>query len=148
MDEKITLLEPQKLAFSTDITHCHPYLRDRWPDLLYRFNKFTGNDLVITCSWRSVAQQAYLYEQGRTRPGPKVTQLDGVNHKSNHNVYPARAIDVAIDNNVDQMKHAVTWDEMFYFPLARLCRELGLVSGGSWENFKDWPHVEVPKEIP
>jgi peptidoglycan L-alanyl-D-glutamate endopeptidase CwlK len=145
----ITLLsEPQKLDYSTDITHCHPYLRERWPELLYRFTKLTGNDLIITCSWRSAAQQQFLYEQGRSRPGSIVTHIDGVTKKSNHTIYPARAIDVAIDNTTDQVKHAVTWDQMFYLPLVRLCRELGLVSGGSWENFKDWPHVELPPEIP
>lgn len=28
-----------------------------------------------------------------------------------------------------------------------ICNDLGLVSGGSWKHFRDWPHIEVPKDV-
>jgi hypothetical protein len=36
----------------------------------------------------------------------------------------------------------VAWDEPLYHPLVELAARHGLVSGGSWPHFKDWPHIE------
>lgn len=134
---------PVGIAFSRDIQHCHPYLRERWPHLRDLFQATTGRDLFLTCTWRSVQEQQRLYAQGRTAPGKVVTWVDGIKKKSNHNFYPARAFDVAVDIDPDVQKVVVSWDDPLYLPLVELCQTLGLVSGGSWKR-ADLPHVEAP----
>jgi peptidoglycan LD-endopeptidase CwlK len=51
-------------------------LDDRMKPMAYTFTsscKAAGINLLVTCTLRSVEEQAELYEQGRTKPGPKVT---------------------------------------------------------------------------
>jgi peptidoglycan L-alanyl-D-glutamate endopeptidase CwlK len=136
-----------KLAFSRDITHCHIYLQTRWPALLKLFREKTNMDLIITCTWRSEEEQLRLWKQGRTEPGKIVTNIDGYTKKSMHNFFPSKALDVAIDTEISEEKVKVSWNEEHYKPLIGICESVGLVSGGSWQNFKDWPHVELPKHI-
>jgi len=139
--------EPTHLSFSRDIVHCHPYLRIRWPELLRLYQEKTGNDLIITCTWRSVREQQRLFRQGRVADGPIVTNIDGRDRKSNHNIYPARALDVAVNRNTDEKKVRITWEVEYYEPLLDICKSLDLVSGGSWQNFLDWPHAEITQGI-
>ena len=138
--------EPVGVDFSCDVEHLHPYLRERWPQLCDLFQSTTGHDLILTCTWRSVKEQKRLYAQGRKTPGKVITWVDGIKKKSNHNHYPARAFDVAVDINQGMAKAVVSWDDKEYFPLVELCPLLGLVSGGSWKK-KDWPHVEMAAGI-
>lgn len=147
MPEIDVLPMPIGLNISRDIRFCHPYLQFKWPDLLKAFQDKTGHDLIITCTWRSVAAQQALFAQGRTVPGPIVTQIDGVERKSNHNLYPARAVDVAVDLDGDPKRLSITWADKYYDPLGEICKDLGLVWGGAWVHFQDRPHIEVPKDI-
>lgn len=133
-------------AFSRDMAHCHSYLSERWPHLLDIFRATTGRDLFITCTWRSPEEQARLYAQGRTAPGRIVTWVDGVLKKSNHNYYPSRAFDVAVDVNPDESKVSISWDDEAYRDLPGLCQLLGLESGGAWKKV-DLPHVQIPSWV-
>jgi peptidoglycan L-alanyl-D-glutamate endopeptidase CwlK len=94
--------------------------------------------LMVTCTYRSPEEQAVLYAQGRTTPGKVVTNADGVTNLSAHNHYPSRAIDVAV-----LLDGKVVWRENLYEPLVPLAARHGLVSGGAWRTFKDWPHIEM-----
>lgn len=96
--------------------------------------------VIVTCTYRSPEEQAALYAQGRTKPGPIVTQIDGVTKLSNHNHYPSRAIDFAVIKN-----GKVTWDEAPYKLAGPYFVAEGLIWGGNWKSFKDYPHVELPK---
>ncbi len=98
--------------------------------------------LVVTCTFRSVDEQAVLYAQGRVHPGKIVTNADGITNLSAHNYYPARAIDVAV-----MLDGKIVWREDLYHPLVELAKRHGLVSGGSWKTFKDWPHIEMPAAL-
>lgn len=98
--------------------------------------------LVVTCTYRSPVEQAELYAQGRSKPGKIVTNADGMRNLSMHNYYPSRAIDVAVEMNGE-----IAWREDLYHPLVELAARHGLVSGGSWKTFKDWPHIELPKAV-
>lgn len=98
--------------------------------------------LIVTCTFRSVDEQAVLYAQGRTHPGKVVTNADGITRLSAHNYYPSRAIDVAV-----VIDGEVVWREALYEPLLALAKRHGLISGGSWKTFKDWPHIEMPKVV-
>lgn len=99
--------------------------------------------LIVTCTYRSVEEQQKLYAQGRTVPGKVVTKIDGVKVKGMHNYTPSRAIDVAV-----MVDSEVVWDEPLYHPLVELAARHGLVSGGSWLHFKDWPHIEWTAATP
>lgn len=119
-------------------------LNDANPALVEKFDllredfvrEHPGQTLTVTCTYRSLAEQRDAYETGRS-------QL----LKGNHNVVnaegkpAARAIDVMVCVN----GHG-TWDAEYYHPLVELAERHGLVSGGSWPHFKDWPHIELPKE--
>ena len=118
-------------------------LSDADPRLVEKFDllnedfvrEHPGQTLKITCTYRSMAEQLQAYETGHS-------QLK----KGNHNVtdasgHPAsRAIDVAVI-----VDGKLTWDSKYYEPLVELASRHGLVSGGSWPRFKDWPHIELPK---
>lgn len=126
---------------STKLSDADPALALAYTCLLADFREQTGHDLLVTCTLRSTDEQAALYAQGRTKPGQIVTQLDGTTAKSKHNSVPARAIDVAV------LVHGkVSWDAALYKPLVALAATYGLVSGGSWKTFKDWPHLELPDD--
>lgn len=98
--------------------------------------------LVVTCTFRSCDEQAVLYASGRVHPGKIVTNADGITNLSAHNYFPSRAIDVAV-----MLDGKIAWREDLYHPLAELAARHGLVSGGSWKTFKDWPHIELPKVV-
>ena|SRR5690349_6082683 len=124
---------------STLLSVCHPDLQERYTLLLHDFREQTGHDLLVTCTLRSTDEQAKLYAQGRTAPGQIVTQIDGTSKKSNHNLVPARAIDVAV-----VVLGKVSWDAGQYAPLGPLSERHGLVWGGNWKTLKDYPHLELP----
>jgi peptidoglycan L-alanyl-D-glutamate endopeptidase CwlK len=86
-----------------------------------------------------VEEQQRLYAKGRTAPGRKVTNVDGVRQMSNHNYLPARAVDVAVVVN-----GKVSWDPDDYMPLGPLAERYGLVWGGNWKTLRDYPHLELP----
>jgi peptidoglycan LD-endopeptidase CwlK len=134
---------------SKDIADAHPYLQERWPKILAAYETIhPDKTLTITCTYRSPEVQKKLYRQGRTDPGDIVTQIDGETKKSQHNYFPARAIDICVNGApASAVKVAPIWDEHFYYPLLGICKELGLVSGGAWIHFKDWCHIELPSDI-
>lgn len=95
---------------------------------------------------RSHAEQAELYAQGRTKPGPIVTKARP--GESNHNRYPSPAVDVVV-----VCRGVVSWSARAdcdgdgvsdYLEMGRLAEKLGLVWGGSWKGFPDPPHLELP----
>lgn len=102
---------------------------------------YPGKRIIITCTHRSVEEQQELYRHGRTAPGQIVTQIDGVKKKSNHNHYPSRALDFAI-----VIHGKITWDEKEYKVAGPYFVAHGLLWGGNWKTFKDYPHIELPEE--
>lgn len=90
-----------------------------------------GVNIFITETYRSQARQNYLYAQGRTRPGQKVTWTLNSNHKSklawDIAVSPPRSLyDVATLNKA-----------------GAIARGLGITWGGDWRPTIDRPHFEV-----
>lgn len=139
-------LDPEKIpsvAVSRDIKHAHPVLAKRFLDVQTAYEAdYPGRKLFISCSFRAPEEQRRLYAQGRTAPGQIVTNCDGFQKKSNHNHFPARALDLAVS-----IGGKVSWDEAHFYPLHEYCARYGLVWGGDWEKFKDYPHIELPKEV-
>lgn len=91
-------------------------------------------DVFITETYRSKERQAYLYAQGRTRPGAIVTWTLNSNHSSrlawDIAVAPPKSLyDVATLNKV-----------------GAIARKLGITWGGDWKKNVDKPHFEVKKD--
>ena len=124
---------------SRNLADADGHLAASWLEIRNTFeDMFPGRTALVTCTYRSPEEQAQLYAQGRTKPGPIVTQLDGVTHKSNHNVFPSRALDFCVVIN-----GKVSWDTIQYEPVGRLAEDRGFVWGGRWPTMPDAPHIEL-----
>ena len=97
----------------------------------------TWPQVVAFCTYRSPAQQAYLYAQGRTRKGTIITQLKS---GGAHNKYPAMAMDIAFIDKKGRYQWQDSWTRLFS-PYLEL---YGFDWGGRWA-WKDWQHFEVKK---
>ena len=95
--------------------------------------KKAGIDIFITETYRSQARQNYLYQQGRTRPGDKVTQTLSSNHTGR------MAWDIAVNPPKD------LYDRKTLEKAGAVAKKLGIEWGGSWKGFIDRPHFEVDK---
>lgn len=91
--------------------------------------KKAGLDIFITETYRSQARQNYLFEQGRTRSGNKVTWTRNSRHTSR------LAWDIACNSpslyDVTTIKKA-----------GAIAKRLGIKWGGDWKSV-DYPHFEI-----
>jgi peptidoglycan L-alanyl-D-glutamate endopeptidase CwlK len=102
-----------------------------------------GLDILITCTYRSPAEQTALYEQGRTKPGAIVTyaRAGQSKHNAELNGKPASlAFDIVpLENGKAQWsKSHPAW-----LKAAAVGKRLGLSWAGDWVRFKEWPHFEL-----
>jgi len=111
------------------------------PEFVTKLNLFEkklaerGIKVMMTCGYRSVAEQNRLYAQGRTTPGKKVTNARG--GYSWHNF--ALAADYAFIVN-----GKVTWNGPWNV-FGKTARECGLEWGGDFKSIVDRPHVQWTK---
>lgn len=103
-----------------------------------------GINIRITDDYRSFEEQDELYAQGRSAPGPIVTNAKGGQSYHNYGL----AIDYALELDNGQ----VSWDTEYdgngnsksdWFEVARIGKDLGFEWGGDWEDFKDYPHLQM-----
>lgn len=136
---------PWDMDETRDMAHADPELKKRYTLLKAEFERETGHQLFETCTWRSAHRQNALYRIGRSgiKGETRVTNIDGINIRSRHNVYPSQAVDVAVDSDPGPGK-VVVWDLAAYAPLGPLAIKHGLIWGGSWASFNDSPHLELP----
>lgn len=87
---------------------------------------------VFECN-RTAERQAWIYAQGRTRPGKVVTKA--ASHLQSWHGH-GLAVDI-----IDRQKH---WDATpgFWSALGAACRRHGLTWGGDWASFPDRPHCQ------
>lgn len=117
------------------------------PELQEKFHDFrqladeAGVQFMITCTYRSQEEQDELYEQGRTKPGRKVTWTRHSKHTDR------MAFDIAVLNESNQP----TWDTKAdidkdniddYLELGEIGEQVGLVWGGRWKS-PDYPHFQL-----
>lgn len=122
---------------SRSLDDANPILVERFDLLNEDFvREHPGQTLLVTCTYRSPAEQLDAYNSGHSQLKFGNHNVIGVNGKP-----AARALDVMVV--VDG--HG-SWDTKYYVPLVELAKRHGLVSGGSWPHFKDWPHIELPKD--
>ncbi|MEQ1643753.1 MAG: M15 family metallopeptidase [Pyrinomonadaceae bacterium] len=94
-----------------------------------------GLDVRVVQGLRSYAEQEALFQQGRTRKGPKVTNARG--GQSNHNFGLAVDLCPFGDGSAD-------WDNDPGFTLiGKAAKTQGLEWGGDWDSFPDRPHVQL-----
>lgn len=100
-----------------------------------------GHPMFVIEGVRSAARQKDLYAQGRTLPGKRVTNCDGITRQSNHQVKPdgyGHAVDCAFVD-ADPFSEHHPWQEY-----GAQAEAAGLVWGG---HFKALPaddlHVEL-----
>ena len=85
---------------------------------------------------RTAEDQKYLYEKG-------VSKCDGYKNKSYHQSGKAFDIYAFVDGKA-------TWKKEYYFPIAEHIINVAknrfgvdLEWGGTWTNFKDYPHFQI-----
>lgn len=111
------------------------------PNLIEKVNKIlakmqaAGHPMRICQGFRTAEVQAALYAQGRTKPGPKVTNCDGIKKKSNHQ--SGKAVDCCF-LGADPFGEHQPWDLYGKFG-----KEEGLEWGGDWKSRLDRPHLEM-----
>ena len=96
--------------------------------------KAEGLNVLITETYRSQERQDYLYAQGRTRSGNKVTWTKNSRHTS------CRAWDIC-----KNVKGAEYSDASFFKKCGAIAKELGITWGGTWKT-PDTPHFEVDED--
>ncbi len=119
-----------------------------------------GVTLLVTCTYRSPEEQARLYAQGRTLPGRIVTRLKA--GKSRHNAQTPQGLPAAEAVDIVPLRHGrPVWglsgngvdedpsdDDRDDLEVWQRCGQhgvdVGLVWGGNWTSFKDYPHFELP----
>lgn len=107
-------------------------------------------DFTITEGLRTTKRQQELYAQGRTKPGSKVTNADGVKNKSNHQA-KADGFGHAVDL-YPFVDGAVRVNEKYVIPnlkviathIKKVAKSMGfnVEWGGDWK-FYDPPHFEL-----
>lgn len=96
--------------------------------------KAAGLDAKIISATRSYREQDELYAQGRTKPGPKVTNAKG--GYSNHNFGIAWDIGIFEDGKYLE-------ESPLYAKAGAIGKSLGLEWGGDWKSFTDEPHFQL-----
>lgn len=104
-----------------------------------------GVPVQITQGLRTIAEQDALYAQGRTKPGPVVTNARGGQSYHNYGLAIDFALllpngssvswDMARDGDNDQ---AADWLEV-----VQQAKRLGFEWGGDWTSLKDYPHFQM-----
>lgn len=94
-------------------------------------------DVLVTCALRTQAEQAALYAQGRTAPGPIVT--DAQAGQSAHNYGLAIDIVPIVNGKPDWQGSDPVW-----YQLGHLGEQAGLEWAGRWIHFKELPHFQMP----
>jgi peptidoglycan L-alanyl-D-glutamate endopeptidase CwlK len=127
---------------SRDLADLHPRVRPLAERLIARAER-AGIPLTIICTLRSMEEQAELYAQGRSKPGPIVTNArPGYSY---HNfglafdVVPTRLL--MMKNWGETPEHRsearALWDQ-----LGSIGVDIGLTWGGDFTTLKDRPHFE------
>jgi len=134
------------------IKQIHPKLRENLlKDYMYVNEKILGKGvrLRFAYTYRTPEEQNQLYALGRTKKGSKVTNSQA--WQSIHQYGLAFDIVLLLDKNGDGIFEEASWDIMKDFDkdgtpdwteVADYFQSKGWNYGGTWKNFKDYPHFE------
>lgn len=121
----------------------HPVLAAALVDVFTQL-EHEGTPMFVVSGVRTATQQAALYAQGRTAPGPVVTEKDGIAHKSDHQVESdgfGHAVDCAFVPRKDRSDcFAPAWPWARFGAL--LEQHTGCQWGGRWKKPADLDHAQ------
>lgn len=120
-----------------DLTKCHPRLQKLAKELVAACEK-QGYPIGIGECFRTVQEQNRLYAQGRTKPGPVVTNAPGSTYRSMHQW------GVAFDVYRKDGKGAYNESGRYFQKVGTIGKALGLEWGGDWKSIVDKPHFQLP----
>lgn len=94
-----------------------------------------GLDVIVTCTLRTADEQALLYEQGRTAPGPIVTNARPGESMHQYGL----ALDV-----VPLRAGKPVWEKIdpVWKIVANIGKEAGLDWAGDWVGWNEYPHFQ------
>lgn len=126
---------------SRSIEDLHPVLKPLAEEFVKRCEA-AGVPVKIYMTWRSPEEQNELFKQGRTKPGRVVTYARG--GKSDHNfMLDGKPASLAFDA-VPLVDGKAAWKRYDLFNrMGKIAADLGILWGGSWENFKDSCHFYI-----
>lgn len=125
---------------SRSLYDLRPVVRDKMIEFIERY-RARGFDLLITCTYRSAAEQDALYALGRTKPGKRVTNAKGGNSYHQYGV----AVDI-----VPLMDGKPLWQTHdrknkllpAWQAVCEVAAELGIEWAGNWKSFKEYAHLQ------
>ena len=115
-------------------------------------------DFRITDGARTAEEQFALYQKGRTKSGPKVTNADGYKTKSNHQIKAdgyGYAVDIFICGKYDEQGNYIKFNTQEGYDFKKLKAVADHIKsiaktkgykvewGGDWKGGWDSPHFEL-----
>lgn len=94
--------------------------------------KAQGMQILVTQTKRDNEYQAYLYAQGRTRPGSIITN-------SKTTTFHGAGLAIDFCENVKGREYA---DAAFFQNVSIIAKAMGFSWGGDWKSFPDFPHLQ------
>src|SRR5699024_2629471 len=113
----------------------HPVIKQGAEEIIRQAYK-KGLYVQFSDGYRSHAEQNALYAQGRTKPGPIVTNARGGQSLHNYGL----ALDMFISNKEGT---SASWPYDKLKQAAGIAKSLGFEWGGDWKGFKDYPHIQM-----
>ena len=128
---------------SRDLYDLHPTVRAKASAHLMACE---DNDiqLLVTSTYRSIAEQDALYAQGRTKPGKKVTNAKGGQSFHNYRL----AYDVVPLRNGKPVWGTTGADGKLWQRVGELGEGAGLEWAGRWTKFREFPHFQFTNGKP
>lgn len=112
----------------------HPRLAEKIGVIIADFKR-AGKDVRVVQALRTFAEQDMLFQQGRSRKGPIVTNARA--GQSNHNYGLAVDLCPFVDGQP-------TWNDTKGFKaIGAAAKAQGLEWGGDWVRMRDMPHVQL-----
>jgi|SRR5688572_8799534 len=128
----------------------HPAIRGEVKELIEKAeSRMKGVAIRVTQGGRTFTEQDALYAQGRTKPGPRVTNAKA--GQSIHNYFLAFDIVLLYDKDGNGTYESISWDtlkdfdkdgESDWMEVVDIFEEAGYTWGGRFTSIKDAPHFE------
>ena len=155
-DKENTATENKTYSFSQESLDKMKKVHPRLVEVMKAAIVNSPFDFRITAGARTAEEQFALYQKGRTLPGPKVTNCDGKNFKSNHQIKSdgyGHAVDVfpcgVIENGVyRKFTSEEGYDDKKLKSIANhilaiaKSKNVNVEWGGNWK-MHDTPHFEL-----
>ena len=111
----------------------HPFLLTK-VEMVIAEAQANGIDLRVVRGFRDLETQRKYYAQGRTEPGPKITNAPpGLSY---HNY--GWAVDVCEYTNGQP-----NWKSKHWQKIGEIGKKYGLIWGGDWKRLVDKPHLQL-----